>query len=182
MVARMIGVAAAVGVAAVCHADLQQFTFTYQDAAVQGSGWLSAIDVGNGVSTATQGQFSISSGALAGLYDLVTNPGGTTYSTSAAGAFWYDDVVYPGAPTFMNIYGLLFSDGTREINIWGNGDGQPYSLWSWSGGHYDYSSNQGGYAMAPGGGPAAPSPSASACLVIVGAAVGSRRTRRPSRR
>jgi hypothetical protein len=50
---------------------------------------------------------------------LTTGPG---FSTSPLGAFWVDNVIYPNSDPdgLIDNLGLLFGDGTREINLFGN--------------------------------------------------------------
>lgn len=127
-------------------ADLH-FSFTYSDPITQAAGILSAHDNGNGTASAFGGTLNVTSGSLVGSYALLANPSGTAAAYSPMGRFIFDDVLFPSTPATLDVYGLLFADNVREINIWGNGGGQPYSLWSAQGGGYNYSSDSGVFTL-----------------------------------
>jgi hypothetical protein len=64
-------------------------------------------------------------------------PGGPNVFTTPSGAFIVDNVVYPvlSAEVFDN-WGLAFNASGAEWNLFGNGAGQPYSLYTCEGGCY----------------------------------------------
>ena len=102
-------------------ADL--FTFTYTDTnGLVASGNLVANDNGNGLTmTCVAGDITITTGPVTGTFNLV--PGG-----GSDGSFAWDNLLYTG-PATLDIYGLLFTDGSTEVNIWGNGGPNNYSAW-----------------------------------------------------
>ncbi len=163
-------------------ADDLYLTFTYHDVNLSASGWVDATTLSDGSATALQGLLVIPSGSLAGSYDLFANVNAPNAALSPFGAFIYDDTVYPSATgAMMNIDGLLFIGNGHEINVWGNGDGQPYSLWSSPGSGYDYSSNAGSFSLSDASGSqptSIPSAGSLALLVMGGLAPVCRRTRR----
>lgn len=169
-------VAAAVGGACgLARAD--EFTFAYSDSITTAAGWLrtSAAPLSNGGFSVTEGLLSITAGPLKGEYDLIANPSAPGTAYSPKGKFIYDSVLFPQAPSHMNVYGLLFAAKGREVNIWGNGAASPYSLWSSKGNNYDYSNDAGSFVLEGGGG-AIPTPGTSAvALVAVGFVVCRRR-------
>lgn len=114
------------------------YSFSYQGAAISGSGELDAVDNGDGTSTVTSG-FSTIDGI--GTFTLVTNPTAPAFSLSPAGAFNYDDLLYSSQP-YLDHYGLLFANSSlqMELNIWGNGLNQPYSAYTYIAGQTWYNS------------------------------------------
>jgi hypothetical protein len=116
------------GIAGTSHAIT--FDFTYSGANISGSGEVNLFDNGNGTFRAISGESSVFYiGTDYGEFHLIVNPApANTYTTSPLGAFYFNNVIYPGQP-FLDVYGLLFSNGTQELNIWGNGSGNPYSAY-----------------------------------------------------
>ena len=88
---------------------------------------------------AVVGSVNITAGADIGTYSLYANPSPPTVVSSPSGAFVYNNVLYPGDP-ILDVYGLLFTGGGLEINIWGNSPGN-YSFWSHNAGGYNVSSD-----------------------------------------
>lgn len=71
-------------------------------------------------------------GSAGGEWTLYTAGGHANFPdflTSPAGAYWYNNAVYPTAnPQYaqglLDDYGLLFTQGNgNELNLWGNADG-----------------------------------------------------------
>jgi hypothetical protein len=115
------------------------------DSSVAGS--VIATDNGNGTYTAISGYLAM----IGTIYNLYPNPSppGSGYQTSPLGAFWYDNLIYlPGssgyaANGYFDTYGLLFTTGTLEVNLWGNGPNSPYTLYTGTGGgSYPIADNQ----------------------------------------
>jgi hypothetical protein len=112
--------AAAMVIAVQARASLYDITFTGGGSTANGQ-----IDVVSGL--ATSGFLTITAGPQMGTYALL--PGGPGVTTSPLGNFNTDSQVFTAAPTFfLDSWGLLFTDGTVEINMWGNSPGN-YSLW-----------------------------------------------------
>ncbi|HNQ73884.1 MAG TPA: hypothetical protein PKN95_09805 [Verrucomicrobiota bacterium] len=133
---------------------------------------------------AASGFLTISGGPAAGNWTLYTDDGFTAYPgrlTSPAGAYWYNNSVYPEGnnPQFpltnplLDQYGLLFrltGNPASELNLWGNADGS-YTLGGTVGGgwqNFNVILNVGN-----GGGPGiviepAPEPTAAALFVLGG--------------
>lgn len=99
-----------------------------------GSGQIDILPDLNGNFFAASGYLTIASGAAAGNWSLYSAGGTTTYPgyfTSPAGAYWYNNAFYPagvnpqypGLNTPLDNYGLLFTQGSNELNLWGNADG-----------------------------------------------------------
>lgn len=95
-----------------------------------------ATDNGNGTYSATSGYL-----AMNGItYALYPNPSPPGAPISPLGSFQYNDLIYlpPSsgyvANGYFDIYGLLFSTGTLEVNLWGNGPNSPYTLYTGTGG------------------------------------------------
>jgi hypothetical protein len=124
------------------------FNFTYSDSAGDtGYGQLGVSANGDGSFTVTNGFFDGTAGSIVGVYTLYQNPSApNTYATSPSGSFLYDDQLFPGFDPSLNHYGLLFSAGTVEINLWGGDvDGNISSgIYSF----YDDDSTVGGYPVA----------------------------------
>ena len=100
----------------------QNYDFTYSSGANFASGQITISGTpsvsGNNV---ISGSIDYNSTTLA----LYPNPSPLSISTSPAGAFYYDNVLYPlgSQGTYLDIDGLLFTNptDTEEINIWSNG-------------------------------------------------------------
>jgi hypothetical protein len=100
---------------------------------------------------ATSGSLTMSSGSVMGIYDLFSGGGSPTYSPS--NRFIFNNKTYNSAAVDLDIYGLLFVGNGLEINIWGNGTGNPYSFWSWNGSSYNINSNTASFSLAPANSP-----------------------------
>ncbi len=142
---------ATLGVAALAgSAQASNYVFTYTDANTSASGTLSATDNGNGSYTAIAGLINVTSGGLpVGSFPLWANPNAPNAIVSPSGQFSIDNQLFPadGPGGYLDVSGLLFTDGTTEINIWGNGQNNPYSGWSAAGGNYTYASNEGSFTL-----------------------------------
>lgn len=99
-----------------------------------GSGQIDVVPDLGGNLFAASGYLTISSGAAVGNWSLYSAGGATTYPgylTSPAGAYWYNNAFYPAGAnpqypattTALDSYGLLFTQGSNELNLWGNADG-----------------------------------------------------------
>lgn len=119
------------------------FTFTYSDPLTLAHGNVLASDNGDGSFTAYSGTLTISGTSFDGVYNLWQNPSAPAASYSPSGRFIINNQVHTGTASLFDFYGLLFTSGSREVNLWGNGDGNPWSLWSSTGGGYDHSSDSG---------------------------------------
>lgn len=150
--------------------ESQEFTFTYSDAITLATGTLNATPNGNGSFTAFSGTLTITGSSFDGFYTLWQNPVAPSTSYSPSGRFIIDNQVFPSSPSLLNVYGLLFVNGSREVNIWGNGDGNPWSMWSseGGGGGYDYSVNDASFTLsaASAPSPAVPSPGSLALCTL----------------
>jgi hypothetical protein len=72
------------------------------------------------------GTFSDSNADVSG--DIV-DIGSTTDMYSPDGSWTYDDLVYMlPDQQYLDIRGLLFAVGDAEVNIWGNGEGNEYTV------------------------------------------------------
>jgi hypothetical protein len=134
-------------------------TFSFNLGGYIGSGTLMSTNEGGGNFLATSGTLTMAPTSIAdanNTYCLVpigAPPG--SFWTSPLGAFFYDNILAPGAnPIFPTIYGLLFSNtfqacgqgfnGSDEINIWAT-NSPPGSPGHYS--FYDYSVGA-GYGIA----------------------------------
>ena len=102
-------------------------------AGATGSGLINILQDTSGNFYAASGNLTISSGAAAGNWSIYSAGGTTPYPghlTSPAGAYWYNNAFYPNGvnPQYPSInmpldnYGLLFTQGSNELNLWGNAD------------------------------------------------------------
>jgi len=131
------------------------FNFSYAISLDTGYGSLNSTDIQNGLFLATAGILTVTgtltgnpaSGSTSPLF-----PDGPAVTTSPAGAFVYDSVLYPGTSLSLDVDGLLFIANGFEINIWGNGPGN-YEFDDFNG---SYSNDAAGapftLTAAPGGG------------------------------
>jgi hypothetical protein len=98
------------------------FDFTYTANLDTGYGSVNTADIGNGEFVATGGFVTVTAtgdgGPDGGSYPLY--PGGPGKTTSPAGAFLYDNVVYPDQVPLIDNNGLLFIGSGYEINLWSN--------------------------------------------------------------
>lgn len=149
-------------------ASATTYTFTYTDSLQSAFGTLST----DAQDFATAGVLDVVSGPDAGVYNLFANPSEPGTATSPLGAFIYDDRVYPAATPHLDTYGLLFTGGGLEINIWGNSGPHDYSNWSSFGNGYNVSQNDGTFTLQT-----TPEPFSAATLAIGGVALLHRRRR-----
>jgi hypothetical protein len=96
-----------------------QIDFTFNLGGNIGFGSLSTTDEGGGQFLATSGTLTVTLGADIGSYAIVA--GGPSQTTSPLGKFTIDNLVMPGSNPSLDVLGLLFSNGSKEINIWGTG-------------------------------------------------------------
>src|ERR1017187_6287672 len=110
------------------------YTITFNDG--NGNVGSGQVDVELAINNyyAASGSLTVTAGQAIGNWNLYTTGGYTTYPnhlTSPAGAFYYNNAVYPTAnpqyPTanpLLDEYGLLFTQNNgNELNFWGNADG-----------------------------------------------------------
>jgi hypothetical protein len=97
-----------------------------------GSGQID-VERANNIYYAVSGSLAVTAGRAIGDWNLFTAVGNTSYPnylTSPAGAYWYNNAVYPtGNPQYpvanpvLDDYGLLFTQANgNELNLWGNAD------------------------------------------------------------
>ena len=127
----------ALGVANQAAAALSQISFNDGHGDI-GSGQIDIVSANNNY-YARSGYLDVTGGAAAGNWTLYTAGGATAYPnyfTSPAGAYWYNNAVYPTgtnpqyplSSVLLDLYGLLFTRGNNnELNLWGNSDGS-YTL------------------------------------------------------
>lgn len=128
---RLIAAIALTSAPAVSHAEeIENFIFDFRSDMVCATGVISGLMGQDGWVSIYAGELTVQNGAYAGSYDLIANPNGSSYAISPLGYFIYDNRVAPSAQTSMNVYGLLFGAGGLEINIWGNGDNNPYTFYA----------------------------------------------------
>jgi hypothetical protein len=109
------------------------YGITFNDG--QGDSGSGQIDVqqANNNYYASSGYLTVDSGGAAGNWTLYSAGGYTSYPgylTSPAGAYRYNNAVYPdgnpqypSANTLLDLYGLLFTQSNgNELNLWGNAD------------------------------------------------------------
>jgi hypothetical protein len=141
-------------------AQSYDFTFTSTTNSDSGSG---TLVTGASVSS---GGYNVASGDIifdGTPYSLIANPDPGSQQTSPNGAFYYDDIFYPGdngtGGYLTNTAGLLFedsSDNVLELNIWGPGSGygpaDTYALWlGTSSGNYGPTEDYGNFTVPEGG-------------------------------
>ena len=120
----------AVGVLCANTALADPLILTYSGPSYNAVATLNTISNGNGSLSAVTGSLIVTGGAAAGSYALFTNPAGTAPSISPSGYFQYDNQVFPSLSPVLNLNGLLFISGATEINIWGNGVGNPDTFYA----------------------------------------------------
>jgi hypothetical protein len=124
-------------------ANASNLAFTVNAGANVGTGSLVTDTTG----LATSGSLELTSG-LVGIYSLFA--GGPAVTNSPFGAFMYNNMTYNGASVELDVWGLLFVGNGYEINIWGNGVGNPYSFYAaTSAGTYVVSSDAASVAPVP---------------------------------
>jgi hypothetical protein len=105
------------------------FSFINNDTNTNVSGTLFTATNGPGPLIVTGGFMT---GSLGDATIFVGNGSGLQ-QTSPLGAFWYDNVLYPGSSPMLNTNGLLFvSANGVEINIWGNTSTTDYSFYTYA--------------------------------------------------
>jgi hypothetical protein len=117
----------------VSRAALYEITFNDRNVNV-GSGQID-VESASGNSYAVSGSLTVTAGQALGDWTLYVAGGTASYPsslTSPAGAFLYNNAVYPtgqnpqygdGGP-LLDVYGLLFTDSNKdELNLWGNTNG-----------------------------------------------------------
>ncbi len=109
------------------------FNFSFSIGPDSGFGTLNTVDIGGGAFSAIGGSLTVTGGADIGSYSLY--PVGPAETISPFGAFAVDDVLYPASNPYLDVWGLLFTGGGLEINIWGNGPDN-YSFYSDNGASY----------------------------------------------
>jgi hypothetical protein len=106
------------------------FTVTGSGTTATAYGSVNVTDQGNGSWLATSGTLTVTGGPDLGTWTLFA--GGPGVTTSPLGSFVFDDLIYPGnnSPTnaALDVDGLLFRIGTKELNVWGNSAGN-YSFY-----------------------------------------------------
>jgi hypothetical protein len=110
------------------------FDFSFTVGPDAGFGSLNTVDIGGGAFAAIGGSLTVTSGIDVGSYVLFS--GGPGVTISPAGAFAFDDVLYPASNPYLDVWGLLFTAGGLEINIWGN-SADNYSFYSHSNSAYN---------------------------------------------
>ena len=117
-------------------AGIWDYTFTFSDGTNTANGGLDVTPyMGPGL-FATSGYVDVTSGLAIGHYSL--EPLGPGEVLTPSGLFFVDNVIYPmlGPATLLDVWGLIFTNGTTEINIWGNGGTQAYQFYSGANGGY----------------------------------------------
>ena len=106
------------------------FLFSIDIGGNAASATLNATDLGGGMFLATSGTLIVTTGLDVGTYSLF--PGGPAAFFSPSGVIIADNVLYPGSDPLLDVFGLLFTGGGLEINIYGNGPND-YTFASWDG-------------------------------------------------
>ena len=117
-------------------------TFTFSIGPQAGFGALTSADLGGGELLATSGNVNVTAGSNLGTYTLY--PGGPALTISPAGAFQYDNDLFPAQDPTLDVDGLLFLGAGLEVNIWGNSTDN-YSFYVWTGGNYITTVNSPGF-------------------------------------
>jgi hypothetical protein len=118
------------------------YSFTVDSGSNVGSGFLDTDETG----LATSGSLTMTSGSIIGEYSLFSNV--PTSKLSPFGKFLYNNMTYNGSSLELDWYGLLFTGNGLEINIWGNGEGNPNSFWASNGTSYIVRSNLASFTAA----------------------------------
>ncbi len=149
----LLGSVLILGALGQARADQIEFAFsaTAGGGTITVTGSVLADDLGGGVYHAVSGSGVYHTGAGDTPITLIPGGGGgPTISTSPAGAFYYDNLVYPSANPTLDYWGLLFNLGPPfppysgvELNLFSTGP-DLYSVWV-------YSSASGGYVVADDG-------------------------------
>jgi hypothetical protein len=110
------------------------FNFAFSIGPDTGFGNLNTVDIGGGAFAAIGGSLTVTGGLVMGSYLLL--PGGPGVTISPSGAFAFDDLLYPASNPYLDVWGLLFTGGGLEINVWGNSAGN-YSFYSYNNSSYN---------------------------------------------
>jgi hypothetical protein len=114
------------------------FTFSFTDGTVTGSGTLTGTAITRDEFNITGGSGTFSGGGIAFSGPIYPTPTPPNISYSPSGQFLYDNLVFPGAAASGLILdsaaGILFVDPvtTNELNLWGNGGINNYSIYEWT--------------------------------------------------
>ncbi len=127
-------------------------------------GSVNVTDQGNGIWRATSGSLTVTGGADVGTWTLYPDGSGAGPTwTSPLGSFIYDDLIYPANNSAtgdaLDVDGLLFRIGTKELNVWGQSPGVYNFYDSTAAGVYGTQFSGGGtfnFQPAPGGGQSTP--------------------------
>ena len=97
--------------------------FAGDDSRTIGSGTVIGNQVSGNLYEAVSGSFTISAGPAFTLetYTLIPNPNPPNQSTSPSGYFYFDNTVADGMTPFLDNNGLLFHNGTLELNLYWSG-------------------------------------------------------------
>jgi hypothetical protein len=127
------------------------FDFSFTIGPNSGYGSLNTTDIFNGQFLATAGTLTVTGGGAVGSYPLY--PGGPGQTTSPAGAFLYNNVLYPSIAPSIDNNGPLFIGSGLEINIWSDAP-DVYEFDDHTGGGYtnDAQGEPFTLTVAPGGG------------------------------
>lgn len=118
------------------------FDYAFDISPEAGHGSLNTTDELNGKFLATAGSLTVTAGNDAGTYTL--DAGGPKQTTSLLGSFLFDNLLFPTTNPPLDGSGLLFSNSSMEINIWGNSAGN-YSYYDSTGaGLYGMQLNEAG--------------------------------------
>ena len=135
-------VAAALACAMSAQAGLL-YNITYTDGGANVASGV--IDVAGGL--AISGTLNVTAGAASGSWLLLPGAG-------SDGSFSWDNAVNPASDPFLTSGGLLFGNGTSEVNLWGTGPGT-YDFYGNIGGNWNPVSDRGVATIAPVPEPAA---------------------------
>lgn len=140
------------------------YFFTFNMGGNAGSALLSTTDLGGGQFLVTGGTLDVTAGADVGIYPVIG--GGPALFSSPSGAFVADNLLFPATnPILDGAGGLLFGNGSLEVNLWANGPDN-YSFWSHDGSGYNVEYIGGGAASA------SPTPEPSTLLTLGSGLIG----------
>lgn len=120
LLAGVVTVLLVVGMVGLAHAVLLDFKYSGSD--ISGSGVLEITKNNTGFYSATNGSTSlVYMGNDYGNFTLIANPNASDYATSPLGVFYYDNLFsFSSTQPPLDYLGLLFSNGTSELNIYKN--------------------------------------------------------------
>jgi hypothetical protein len=137
------------------------FSFTLGANTANGSVNVTESPVGSGKWLATSGSLVVTGGADVGTWTLY--PGGPGVTNSPLGSFQFDNLIYPANNSAtgdaLDVEGLLFRIGTKELNVWGQSAGVYNFYDSTAAGVYGTQFSGAGtfnFQPAPGGGQSTP--------------------------